>query len=162
MSTSRLILQTPLKTGIRAAALAYHSSTTRPVILLHQHLVATHRHFSTSPVHQVKEFFPEPDTPTIHKTPAAWPHPVYTAEQMNSVAIAHRETRDWSDRVALFAVKVLRTGLDFASGYRHDKAVALGQKDPTEAKRKYAMTEKKYLTRNIFLESVAGRFEHPR
>lgn len=161
MSTPRLIYQTPLKTSIRAAALAYRSSTARPTILIHQHLIAIHRPFSTSPVRQVKEFFPEPDTPTIHKTPAAWPHPVYTAEQMNSVAIAHRETRDWSDKVALFAVKFLRTGLDFASGYRHDKAVALGQKDPAKANRKYAMTEKKYLTRNIFLESVAGKLAYP-
>jgi ubiquinol oxidase len=80
----------------------------------------------------------------------------YTPEQMNSVTIAHREARTWSDKVAYLAVRVLRTGLDLASGYRHDKAVALNEKDPAAAARKYGMTEKKYLIRNVFLESVAG------
>jgi len=52
---------------------------------------------------------------------------------MRQVAITHRETRDWSDRVALFAVKVLRGGLDLVSGYRHDKAVKLSKTDPAAA-----------------------------
>jgi ubiquinol oxidase len=80
----------------------------------------------------------------------------YTQEQMNAVTVAHRDARTWSDRVAKLAVRILRTGLDFASGYRHNKAVALNEKDPVAAARKYGMTEKKYLVRNIFLESVAG------
>jgi ubiquinol oxidase len=80
----------------------------------------------------------------------------YTVDQMNTVAVAHRETRNVSDKVALFAVRVLRWGLDLVSGYRHDKAKALHAKDPAEADRKYGMTEARYLTRNIFLESVAG------
>jgi Alternative oxidase len=75
---------------------------------------------------------------------------------MEDVAVAHRETRNWSDKVALFAVKVLRWGLDTVSGYRHDKAKALHAKDPAAAQQKYGMTEQQYLTRNIFLESVAG------
>jgi ubiquinol oxidase len=75
---------------------------------------------------------------------------------MDSVVIAHREARNLSDRIALLAVKVLRFGLDLATGYKHDKAVALGQKDPKAADQKYGMTEKKYLIRNVFLESVAG------
>ena len=80
----------------------------------------------------------------------------YTDGQMKTVTVAHRETRNFSDKVALFAVRVLRWGLDFVSGYRHNKAVALNETDPAEAARKYGMTETKYLTRNIFLESVAG------
>jgi ubiquinol oxidase len=83
-------------------------------------------------------------------------HHSYTPEQMNAVTVAHRDARNWSDKVARLAVRVLRTGLDIASGYRHDKAVALNAKDPSAAARKYGMTEKKYLVRNIFLESVAG------
>lgn len=75
---------------------------------------------------------------------------------MNQVNIAHREARDWSDKVALTAVKILRFGLDLASGYRHDHAVSLGQKDPAKAEQKYGMTARKYLIRNVFLESVAG------
>jgi ubiquinol oxidase len=81
---------------------------------------------------------------------------MYTEEQMNKVIVHHRETRDWRDKVALNAVRVLRWGLDVASGYRHNKAKELSERDPAEAARKYGMTEKKYLTRNIFLESVAG------
>lgn len=46
--------------------------------------------------------------------------------------------------------------MDLATGYKHDEAVSLGQKDPAHANKTFAMTEKKYLIRNIFLESVAG------
>jgi len=75
---------------------------------------------------------------------------------MNSVTVSHRETRDFSDRVALTMVRILRWGLDVASGYRHEKASELAKTDPVAAARKYGMTERKYLIRNIFLESVAG------
>ena len=75
---------------------------------------------------------------------------------MTAVTVAHREAKTYSDKVALIAVKVLRWGLDFATGYKHEKAVALNEKDPEAAKKKYAMTERKYMIRNLFLESVAG------
>jgi len=75
---------------------------------------------------------------------------------MNAINVAHRETRNFSDRIALYAARILRLCLDFVSGYRHDKATELSKTDPAAAARKYGMTEKKYLTRNIFLESVAG------
>lgn len=52
----------------------------------------------------------------VRRTEAAWPHPIYTPEQMNAVVVAHREAKTWSDKVALIAVKVLRYGLDFATG----------------------------------------------
>jgi len=104
----------------------------------------------------MKEFFPEVETKDIRKTPPAWHHPVYTEEQMNSITISHREAETASDKVAFAMVKVLRWGLDLATGYKHDKAVALGSKDPKAADQKYGMTEYKYLIRNVFLESVAG------
>ena len=44
-------------------------------------------------------------------------------------------------------VRILRFGLDFATGYKHDEAVALGERDPSAAKKKYGMTERKYLIR---------------
>lgn len=75
---------------------------------------------------------------------------------MKQVTVAHRETRNLSDKVALIAVKLLRWGLDTVSGYKHDKAKALHALDPKEAQRKYGMTGKQYLVRNVFLESVAG------
>lgn len=58
--------------------------------------------------------------------------------------------------MALGTIRFLRFCLDRVTGYKHDKAVALHQKDPAKAVQKYAMTEKKYLIRNIFLESIAG------
>lgn len=134
------------KVGLRPAA-----------ILLHQNLwTSSNRQFSTHSRRQIQEFFPEPDSPHIKKTEAAWLHPVYTPEQMLSIKVAHRETRNFSDRFALYAVRFLRWGLDLVSGYRHDKATELSRTDPAAAARQYGMTEKKFLTRNIFLESVAG------
>lgn len=75
---------------------------------------------------------------------------------MNAVAVAHREARDWRDKIALRAAKTLRWGLDLASGYRHDKAKLLAATDPAAAAAKYGMTEHKYMIRNVFLETVAG------
>jgi hypothetical protein len=75
---------------------------------------------------------------------------------MNQVIVAHRDARTMSDRVAFFAVRFLRAFLDYFTGYKHDKAVALAQTDLALATQKYGMTEKKYMIRNVFLESVAG------
>lgn len=131
--------------------------TARPGLVLIQHQrPASRRDFSTTPTSRIKEFFPAPDKPHIKTTEAAWPHPIYTAEQMNAVTVAHRETKNWSDKLALSMIRTLRWGMDLATGYKHDKAVALNEKHPAEATQKYAMTEKKYLIRNLFLESVAG------
>jgi hypothetical protein len=131
--------------------------TFRPaVIIVHQQFSPSSRQFHSTPRTQIKDFFPEPEAPSIRKTEAAWSHPLYTEEQMMSVKVNHRETRDWRDKVALTAVRFLRWGLDVASGYKHNEAKLLAEKDPAEAARKYGMTEKKYLTRNVFLESVAG------
>ncbi|KAK8183086.1 alternative oxidase-domain-containing protein [Phyllosticta capitalensis] len=103
------------------------------------------RHFSTTKSMVIKEFFPEKETQKVRKTPAAWDHPIYTPEQMQAVKISHRETKTWSDWVAMTMVRVLRWGLDTASGYKHSKAG-----EP------FQMSERKYLIRNVFLESVAG------
>ena len=141
------------------------TSTSRPAFLALRHqYFSPRRQFSSTPQSQfnksrslrMKEFFPTPDAPHIKTTEAAWPHPIYTEEQMNSVVVAHRDARNWSDKVALAMTRVARFGLDLATGYKHDKAVALNKKDPAAARQKYAMTERKYMIRNIFLESIAG------
>ena len=75
---------------------------------------------------------------------------------MHQVVVAHREAKTMSDKVALIAVRILRWGLDMATGYKHERAVDMNTKDPEAARRKYAMTEEKYMIRNVFLESVAG------
>ncbi|KAF2008533.1 alternative oxidase [Aaosphaeria arxii CBS 175.79] len=132
----------------------------RPCFVLVQHTQLTptsRRNFTSSPSHpKITEYFPQKETEKVRKTEAAWPHPVYTPEQMLAVTVAHREAKTLSDKAALVAVKVLRWGLDFATGYRHGKATKLGQKDPKAALEKYGMNEEKYMMRNVFLESVAG------
>lgn len=80
----------------------------------------------------------------------------YSEQQMRAVSIAHRHAKTWSDWVALSAIRLLRKSLDLITGYKHDNAVALNQKDPEAAVKTYTMTARKYLIRNIFLESVAG------
>jgi ubiquinol oxidase len=67
--------------------------------------------------------------------------PAFNEEQMNAVTVAHREVQTMSDKAALVAVKLLRFGLNVATGYKHKQG---------------AMTEEKYMIRNVFLESVAG------
>lgn len=74
---------------------------------------------------------------------------------MRDIHVAHRECKDWSDWVALSMVRMLRWGMDTATGYRHAKDVVEGKKDATR-RSWFDMTERKWLTRFVFLESVAG------
>jgi len=104
----------------------------------------------------IKEFFPEPDAPHIKTTEAAWQHPVYSYEQMEEVRVAHRNAKTLSDKVALATLRTMRWGMDLMTGYKHDKAVAKGQKDVKAARSTSSMTERNWLMRFIFLESVAG------
>ena len=69
---------------------------------------------------------------------------------MNQVTIAHREAKTMSDKVALIAVKILRWGLDKATGYKHQKAVDVDAKDPLAKRKAFAMNEEKYLTGTSF------------
>lgn len=73
---------------------------------------------------------------------------------MKQIAIARRDVKTWSDWTAFNLVRLLRWSTDFATGYRHQKEVKKLEKDP-RAKR-FVMTEQKWLTRFIFLESIAG------
>ena len=76
---------------------------------------------------------------------------------MESVVVASRDARNWSDKVALTAVRIVRWCFDTATGYRHIHAVKLNDKNPEAAQIRYRMNERKYLIRNIFLESIAGK-----
>lgn len=73
---------------------------------------------------------------------------------MKRIEVARREVRTWSDWTAFNLVRLLRWATDLATGYRHQKEVKKLENDPT-AKR-FVMTEQKWLTRFIFLESIAG------
>ncbi|PLB55655.1 alternative oxidase [Aspergillus steynii IBT 23096] len=68
---------------------------------------------------------------------------------MQQVTIAHRQAKNWPDWVALGTVRLLRWGMDLVTGYHHPPP-------GKENEAKFKMTEKKWLTRFVFLESVAG------
>ena len=72
---------------------------------------------------------------------------------MKSIYVAHRETKDWADWVALSMMRLFRFGMDTATGYGHDQNSVKG---PPQRKGWFTMTERKWLIRFLFLESVAG------
>ena len=129
----------PALTGGNAASTFSHPAFAGT---LHQFHLFDGKQFSTSRPAFLKEFFPQADSPSIRQTPPAWPHPIYTQEQMDAVVVAHRDARTFSDRLALTLVRILRWGLDRAMGYKHGPG--------------FQMTERNYMIRNVFLESVAG------
>ena len=67
---------------------------------------------------------------------------------MNSITVAHRDAKTWSDKTALAGVKFLRWGLDLATWYRHDPA-AHGVKAANGVKHPGTMTEKQYMIRSV-------------
>ena len=128
-----------------SAAIAYgipNASILRPLT------VASARNFSTSRRSQLEYFPPAKNAPNIKLTPPQWKHAGVTdgvtEEQLKGIEVAHRDVRNMSDRVAYNMVRVLRWGTDLATGYRHDP------------NKPYTMTERKWMVRFIFLETVAG------
>lgn len=71
---------------------------------------------------------------------------------------AHRKPENFSDRVALFLVRMLRWGMDTATRYKHDVEVPkkTGDANALTETKPYGMSERKWLIRMIFLESIAG------
>lgn len=67
------------------------------------------------------------------------PHPIWTEEYMKNIPITHEPVVTLSDKAALLAVKAARFNFDYISGYKFGK-----------------MTERKWLVRFCFLETVAG------
>jgi len=76
------------------------------------------------------------------------------------IFVAHRPPKDLADWTALKMVRALRWGTDFATGYKHHTAEAEPRTRRIQMSQMKAtnegMTEKKWLTRFVFLESVAG------
>lgn len=81
---------------------------------------------------------------------------------MNAIQVAHREKKTWSDVWALAMVRLLRFGMDTATGYSHptDEARKMGSWLGLSKVKSWfspsSMTERKWLMRFLFLESVAG------
>ena len=73
---------------------------------------------------------------------------------MKRIAIARRDVSTWSDWTAFNLVRFLRWSTDLATGYRHQQEVRKMEKNPSVSR--FVMTEKKWLIRFVFLESIAG------
>ncbi|KPI39348.1 Alternative oxidase, mitochondrial [Cyphellophora attinorum] len=147
MNPSRAVFSSTITTNISRAACrpgATSLGLRTSHALLKPIAANTSRQFSTSRKSQLEYFPPPKNAPHIKLTPPAWPHEGVTEEQLKGIVVAHREPRTWSDWTAYNMVRILRWGTDLATGYRHDP------------NKPYVMNERKWLTRFIFLETVAG------
>ncbi|OBZ71226.1 Alternative oxidase, mitochondrial [Grifola frondosa] len=85
-------------------------------------------------------------------------HPVYTAEELRSVAVMHRDAKTISDNIAWSFVRLLRWGFDVVSGYKHKPLPTTACVLSLDALRNggYIMDERQWLRRFLFLESIAA------
>jgi hypothetical protein len=95
---------------------------------------------------------------SIHHNQLTLPLSHQAAHLQKNIYVAHRPPKDWADWTALKMVRLLRQGMDLATGYKHHVASpAMADDDKPQIKTEtYGMTEEKWLTRFVFLESVAG------
>ncbi|EEY56371.1 alternative oxidase, mitochondrial precursor [Phytophthora infestans T30-4] len=92
-------------------------------------------HFKQSPSHH-------PLDPSTADGEPMWENPIVCdLDKISTMELTHHPITKMHERVAHLAVKVLRTGFDVVSGYRGPGG---------------GMTEKDWLNRCLFLESVAG------
>ncbi|GAA5825271.1 hypothetical protein JCM11251_006913 [Rhodosporidiobolus azoricus] len=92
-------------------------------------------------------------------------HPVYKPEELH-VDVVHLKPKTISDKLTYGMVKFARWGFDFVSGYKHASPEAAreaarkdGKGDLPVAdliKEGYLMSEKAWMARILFLESIAG------
>ncbi|KNC96832.1 uncharacterized protein SPPG_07666 [Spizellomyces punctatus DAOM BR117] len=68
-------------------------------------------------------------------------HPVYTPQELEAVKFTHKELAGVRDQIAFALVRLMRFGFDTATNYSDKIGV---------------MTEKQWLNRIVFLETVAG------
>ncbi|TDL23185.1 AOX, alternative oxidase mitochondrial precursor [Rickenella mellea] len=84
-------------------------------------------------------------------------HPVYSAEELKAVEVLHRDAKTWSDKIAAILVKLMRSGFDLVSGYKHKEIPPNSTMNLDELRKGgYVMDEHGWLNRILFLETVAG------
>lgn len=71
------------------------------------------------------------------------PHPIWSREEAEAVQVTHTPPTDKVDKAAYFSVRTMRLFFDLFSGYTWGKVFK-------------SLDERKWLTRIIFLETVAG------
>ncbi|EER32846.1 alternative oxidase 1, mitochondrial precursor [Candida tropicalis MYA-3404] len=85
-------------------------------------------------------------------TKPTYPHPVFPTEECENVTVTHREPRTFGDKLSYKGIHYVRKIFDFFTGYADPSPSNPNQYVGT----RYEMTEGKWMTRCIFLESVAG------
>ncbi|GAA6064106.1 hypothetical protein JCM10212_003669 [Sporobolomyces blumeae] len=92
--------------------------------------------------------------------------PVYTKDDVNAIDVIYLEPKSLGDKIARGLVSFARKGFDIVTGYKHASPqagqAALAQDGKGELsldeKRKqgYVLTEAQWMSRILFLESIAG------
>ena len=67
------------------------------------------------------------------------PHPTYDVKDIETIPITHRDPTNLRDRFALATIRMIRSGFDLLTGYNETR-----------------MSERLWLNRVIFLETIAG------
>jgi len=80
-----------------------------------------------------------------------FPHPTFTDAECRAVEVEHREPRTLSDKFAYNVIQIVRKSFDYVTGYKKSHDITQTFKGT-----RYEMTENKWMTRVIFLESIAG------
>ncbi|KAJ3053570.1 hypothetical protein HK097_003947 [Rhizophlyctis rosea] len=139
--------------GYLSPALQRSLTFARPTLL-----IPTIRHLQTTPAQNLAATATVPPHPKLlpdNKVSDQWKedadvaavkdymlrHPVYTPDELSSITVTKRPIQGPSDWVAYNAVRLLRLGFDTFTNYSDKIGV---------------MTEKQWLNRIIFLETVAG------
>ncbi|KAF7288803.1 Alternative oxidase [Mycena chlorophos] len=84
-------------------------------------------------------------------------HPVYSAEELKAVEVLHREATTIPDKLAYRLVRFARWGFDFVSRYKH-RPIPPGSNMSVKELREggYILDERGWLSRILFLETIAG------
>ncbi|KAF9481183.1 alternative oxidase [Pholiota conissans] len=84
-------------------------------------------------------------------------HPVYSKEELKAVQVLHREGKTVGDKVAYGLVKLARKIFDFVSGYKHIETPPSPNMSLEQLRKAgYMLSEKQWLERILFLETIAG------
>ncbi|CAF1194704.1 unnamed protein product [Rotaria sordida] len=83
-------------------------------------------------------------------------HEIYSTDELKAVKVTHKKIESWHDRIAYAAVRTLRFFFDTFTGYVHESPKSKTNNEKQNHRPKKIMTEKEWLRRVIFLESIAG------
>ncbi|KAG7661996.1 uncharacterized protein J8A68_004496 [[Candida] subhashii] len=99
-----------------------------------------------------KETDVEKHNDTKFITHPLFPHPDFPHEDCENVEYTHRDPKTFGDRVSYRGIQLVRGAFDYVTGYKKPKPDNMNEFVGT----RYEMNESKWLTRVIFLESIAG------